>query len=267
MKTNNHNFFTDMKNYLPLLFNLVSKDFKLKYRRSFLGVLWSILNPLFTMLVISQVFGVLLKVQVKNFSTYYIVGWSLWNFFADSTTLSMNSILSGAPLIKKVYIPKYIFPLEKCLFSLVNFLFSLIAVVLVMVIQGVFEGFTSFTFLLAPIPILYCLVFSIGFSLVLSALTVYFRDVMHLYSVILTAWLYITPIIYPAEILQGHALIETVVKCNPMYYMVDYFRQVVMYGTVPSLTHNLICIAIATCSLLLGCLVFSKAQKKFILHI
>ncbi len=267
LKTNQHNFFTDAKNFMPLLFNLVSKDFKLKYRRSFLGVMWSILNPLFTMLVISTVFGALLKVQVEDFAAYYIVGWSLWNFFAESTTLSMSSILSGASLIKKVYIPKYIFPLEKCLFSLVNFLFSLIAVVLVMIIQGVFEGFVSFTFLLAPLPILYCLIFSIGFSLILSALTVYFRDVMHLYSVILTAWMYITPIIYPIEILQGHRLVEAVVKCNPMYYMVDYFRQVVMYGTVPSLEHNLICIIIALCSLLLGCLIFSKAQKKFILHI
>ncbi len=267
MRTNKHNFFTDMKMYYPLLLNLVSKDFKLKYRRSVLGVLWSILNPLFTMLVISAVFGMLLKHQVENFACYYIVGWSMWNFFSESTSLSMSSILSGAPLIKKVYIPKYIFPLEKCLFALVNFLFSLIAVVLVMVIKGVFAGFTNFTILLAPLPILYCLIFNIGFSLILSALTVYFKDVMHLYSVVLTAWMYVTPIIYPMSMLDGHSLVATVVKCNPMYYMVDYFRQVVMYGTVPSLSYNLICIGIALCSLGLGCLIFSKAQKKFILHI
>ena len=264
---NKHNFFSDMKKFTPLLYNLVSKDFKLKYRRSFLGVLWSILNPLFTMLVISTVFGALLKVQVEDFATYYLVGWSMWNFFSEATSLSMASVLGGAALIKKVYIPKYIFPLEKCLFALVNFVFSLIAVVLVMCIQGVFKGFTSFTFLLAPLPIFYCLLFSIGFSLILSALTVYFRDVMHLYSVVLTAWMYITPIIYPKSILEGHKLVETVVNCNPMYYMVDYFREIMMYGRVPSLTTNLICLGIGVCSLALGCLVFSKAQKKFILHI
>ncbi len=264
---NKHNFFTDMKKFSPLLYNLVSKDFKLKYRRSFLGVLWSILNPLFTMLVISTVFGALLKVQVPNFATYYIVGWSMWNFFSEATSLSMASVLGGAALIKKVYIPKYIFPLEKCLFALVNFVLSLIAVVLVMCIQGVFDGFIHFTFLLAPLPILYCLMFSIGFSLVLSALTVYFRDVMHLYSVVLTAWMYITPIIYPISILEGHPFVETVVRCNPMFYMVDYFRQIMMYGQVPSLTHNLICVGIGICSLAIGWLIFSKAQKKFILHI
>jgi ABC-2 type transport system permease protein len=219
------------------------------------------------MLVISTVFGALLKVQVPHFATYYIVGWSMWNFFSEATSLSMASVLGGAALIKKVYIPKYIFPLEKCLFALVNFVLSLIAVVLVMCLQGVFDGFTHFTFLFAPLPILYCLMFSIGFSLVLSALTVYFRDVMHLYSVVLTAWMYITPIIYPISILEGHPFVETVVRCNPMYYMVDYFRQIMMYGQVPSLTHNLICLGIGVVSLALGWLIFSKAQKKFILHI
>ena len=108
---NKANFFSDMKKFMPLLKNLVSKDFKIKYRRSVLGVAWSVLNPLFTMLVITTVFGKLLKIQVDNFATYYIVGFAIWNFFSEATSSSLSSILVSAPLIKKVYIPKYIFPL------------------------------------------------------------------------------------------------------------------------------------------------------------
>ncbi len=257
-------FLADIKTFSPLLWNLTAKDFKVKYRRSVLGVLWSVLNPLFTMLVITQVFGMLLKIQVPNFATYYIVGWSIWNFFSEATSLSLGSVLTGASLIKKVYIPKYIFPVEKCLFALINLVLSMVAVLVVMLIQGVYPTWTA---LLAPIPILYTFVFSVGFSLMLSALTVFFRDIQHLYSVLLTVWMYLTPIIYPMELIEGNATMETIIRCNPLYYYVEYFRDVMMYNTVPSLNDNLICIAIALGALLIGGFIFAKAQKKFILHI
>ncbi len=254
----------DMVKFFPLLTNLAGKDFKLKYRRSVLGVLWSVLNPLFSMLVITQVFGLLLKVEVPNFATYYIVGWSLWNFFSESTSMAMSSVIGGAPLIKKVYIPKYIFPLEKCLFALINFAFSLIAVLAVMLIQGVFP---SWTIVFAPLPILYCFLFSIGLSLILSALTVYFRDVMHLYGVLLTVWMYLTPIIYPVSLLENTGFIYEIVKLNPLTMFVELFRSVVMNGVVPSLETNLVCLAVSAVTLLLGGFIFAKAQKNFILHI
>ncbi len=267
-------FIYDFKTFTPLLLNLTKRDFKVKYRRSTLGVLWSMLNPLLTMIVITQVFGILLKIKMDHFATYYIVGWSIWNFFSEATSFSMTSILAGAPLIKKVYIPKYIFPLEKCLFALINLGCSLIAVIAVMLIQGVYP---TWAMLLAPVPIIYCFVFSIGFSLMLSALTVYFRDIQHLYSVLLTVWMYLTPIIYPVSYLYGDnglpTALYTIVRFNPMFYFVEYFRKVMMFGSLPeysalpTLTENLICIGIALVTLALGCLIFSKAQKKFILHI
>ncbi|MBR2861889.1 MAG: ABC transporter permease [Clostridia bacterium] len=253
-----------MKTFFPLLMNLAGKDFKLKYRRSFLGVLWSILNPLFTMLVITQVFGILLKVKVENFATYYIVGWSLWNFFSESTSMSMSSVIYGAPLIKKVYLPKYIFPLEKCLFALINLMLSLIAVLAVMLIQGVFPSWSA---LLFPIPVIYCFIFCVGFSLILSALTVFFRDIMHLYSVLLTVWMYLTPLIYPFSLVENTPFISDIVRYNPMTLFIEYFRSVVMYGTVPSLETNLLCLVISLLTFALGALIFSKAQKRFILHI
>ena len=261
---NKANFFSDMKKFMPLLKNLVSKDFKIKYRRSVLGVAWSVLNPLFTMLVITTVFGKLLKIQVDNFATYYIIGYAMWNFFSEATSNSLGSILSSAPLIKKVYIPKYIFPLEKCLFSLVNFFFTLVAVVIVMLFQGVVPSVTAVLF---PIPVFYCFVFVCGASLFLSAATVYFRDVQHLYGIFLTALMYLTPIIYPLSLLEGHGFILRIVQLNPVTHYVEYFRGLIMYNTIPGIKENLVCFGMSLGMLLIGALVFKKAQRKFILHI
>lgn len=261
---NKANFFSDMKKFMPLLKNLVAKDFKIKYRRSVLGIAWSVLNPLFTMLVITTVFGKLLRIEVENFATYYLVGFSIWNFFSEATSNSLGSILSSAPLIKKVYIPKYIFPLERCLFSLVNFFFTLIAVVIVMLFQGVVPSITA---LLFPIPVIYCFIFVCGASLFLSAATVYFRDIQHLYGVFLTMLMYLTPIIYPLSLLENHKLVLRIVELNPITHYVEYFRNVIMYNTIPGVKENLVCIGMSLVMFLIGSFVFKKAQGKFILHI
>lgn len=267
--SNNKSFFEDFKRYIPLLKNLVSKDFKIKYRRSVLGVAWSVLNPLFTMLVLTIVFKMILRIDVgTDFATYYIVGSSLWNFFSEATSTSLGSILTSGALIRKVYIPKYIFPLEKCLFSLVNFAFSLIAVLAVMLIRGVYPTWTS---LLFPIPVLYCFIFVCGMSLFLSAVTVYFRDVQHLYGVLLTMWIYLTPMLYPLSLLkdlpQNYQFIERVVMLNPMTHYVEFFRDVVMRNTIPSLKENIVCLAMSLIVFAFGAFVFKKAEGKFILHL
>lgn len=267
MNSNNNaigKFFADFKKYLPLLKNLAVKDIKIKYRRSVLGIAWSVLNPLLTMLVLTTVFKMLLRITVENFATYYILGASLWNFFAEASTLSLASITGSASLIKKVYVPKYMFTLEKCIFALINYAFGLIAVVLVMMIQGVYPNFTAF---FALYPIVCCFIFCCGLSLILGALTVYFRDIAHFYSVILTLWMYLTPILYPTELLMDKKLVYYVVCCNPMYYYVESLRDSVMYHTIPSLQNSLLCAGFAVVFLALGVLIFKKCEGKFILHI
>ena len=261
---NKTDFFSDIKKFFPLLKNLVSKDFKIKYRRSILGIAWSVLNPLFTMLVITSVFGKLLKIQIDNFATYYIVGFAIWNFYSEATLSSVNSILSSASLIKKVYIPKYLFPIEKCMFSLVNFFFTLIAVLVVMLCQGVIPGVNALFFV---IPVFYCFIYVCGISLFLSAATVFFRDIQHLYSVLLTVIMYLTPIIYPLEIIENEKTILSIVQLNPMTHYVEYFRSLVMYNRFPIWQENIWCFGAAIISLWLGASVFKKAQSKFILHI
>jgi ABC-2 type transport system permease protein len=250
------------KKYSYLMTNLVKKDFTTKYRRSVLGVLWSVLNPLMMMAVISAVFSNVFRIQIENFAVYYLTGSLVFNFMAEATSGALTSVLSSGGLIKKVYIPKYIFPLEKCLFALVNTAFSLVAVLILMPILGVPLRITALLFWL---PLAYVLVFSAGFGMILAAATVFFRDIGHLYGVWVTAWMYLTPILYPVEMLPDS--VRWVVGVNPMYYYVDYFRQVMMYGTLPDPRLNLLCAAMAVAFLALGLLVFKKTQDRFILFI
>ena len=256
-------YYVGFRKYLPLLQNLTMRDLKVKYRRSVLGIAWSILNPLLTMLVLTQVFGRLMKIQVENFPVYYILGATIFNFFSEATQNSLSSVLSAGALIKKVYIPKYIFPLEKCMFAFVNQLFSMIAVLIVMIFQRTAFHWTMILFF---IPMIYVFVFAVGMSLILSSLTVYFRDIMHLYGVLITIWMYLTPLIYPIELIEGSWIMH-IVRCNPLYYYMQYFRDVMMYGIVPGWEWNLICLAFSVGVLAIGVLIFKRLQDRFILHI
>lgn len=241
---------------------LVSKDFKLKYRRSVLGVLWSVLNPLLMMCVLTAVFSAFFKFEIEHYPFYLILGNTLFALMADSTNTSMTSIIDSAPLIKKIRIDKIIFPIEKSLFQLVNFAISLIAVGIVMVFLQIQP---TFNLLLAPLLLLFVLMFSMGLGLLLSALAVFFRDIIHIWSVVITAWTYATPLFYPASILPEWMM--TLEAYNPMYHYVQYFRDIALWGNTPGITENLICFGMAAITLLVGIVVFRTLQKKFILYV
>lgn len=253
----------ELKRRSFLLYYLTARDFKVKYRRSVLGILWSVLNPLLMMFVVSAVFSYVFRQDIKSFPVYLILGQVVFNFLSESTNLAMNSVLGAAPLIKKVYIPKYIFPFEKVLFSFVNFLISFIAVAIVLIIYQVPLSFTAF---LLPLLMLYLFLFCLGIGLLLSSVAVLFRDIVHLYGVIITAWTYLTPIFYPVTALEG-TFMRQVMEFNPMFHYVDYMRQIILYHSVPSLTENLICIGFAVLFLAIGVFAFKKNQDKFILYI
>ncbi len=254
-------YFKNFFKYRYLVGDLIVRDLKVKYRRSVLGFVWSILNPLLMMLVITAVFQSFFKSNIDNFPVYYLTGYLLFTFITESTTLAMTSIINSAGLIKKVYIPKYIFPVEKCLFSFINMLLSFIAVVIVMLILKVPFHATFFLFI---IPMLYALVFAIGLGLFLASATVFFRDIMHLYSVVTVAWMYLTPIFYPMEILPDFMF--NVLSFNPLYHYVLYFRALVLQGHIPDLRTNLICAGFSVIMLFLGAVFFKKNQDKFILY-
>ncbi len=248
--------------YRPLIHELVIRDLKVKYRRSFLGYLWSLLNPLLMMMVMNFVFSNVFRFDIPNFLLYLICGQTLFTFFSESTNMAMRSILENSSLIRKIYIPKLIFPISRVFSSFVTMSFSLMAILLVMIFTGV--SF-SFTMLLIIGPIFFLFLFCCGMGMILSALSVYFRDVVHLYSVITLAWMYATPIIYPIEIVG--ATMQAVIKLNPMYHYINVFRNLVMYNNIPGPNAWFGCIASSIVVFTLGLLVFNKLQKNFILYI
>ena len=248
--------------YRNLLENLVSRDIKVRYQKSVLGMLWTVLNPLLMMVVITIVFSTLFRQNIENFPIYYLTGSLIFSFNSETTNNALYSVLFNASLMKKVYIPKYLFPLSKTVSGLVNLGFSLIAMFLVMLILNVEF---KVTLLLLPIPVFYTFLFSTGLGLFLAAVTVFFRDIAHFYGVFVMAWTYLTPIFYPVDILPGAVM--KLMQLNPMYHYVDYVRQLVLYGTFPSMRENLICFLYGVIMLLIGTAVFFKKQDKFILYI
>lgn len=248
--------------YKPLLKELVSRDLKVKYRRSFLGYVWSLLNPLLMMTVMTVVFSYMFRFDIPNYPLYLITGQTLWTFFNESTNMSMYSVLQNGSLIKKVYIPKFIFPISRVLSSFVTMSFSLVAIVIVMLFT---KAPFYWTILLFPIPLLFLLLFSMGIGMVLSALSVYFRDITHLYGVLTLAWMYLTPIFYPVNALPEE--IVPIVQSNPMYTYITFFRELVLYGTVPETAMWLRCAGASVIAMVLGMAVFRKMQRNFILYI
>ncbi|MGI6217084.1 MAG: ABC transporter permease [Coriobacteriales bacterium] len=253
---------TEISNSHYLLFNLVSKDFKLKYRRSALGVLWSVLNPLLTMIVLTAVFSQLFRFRIEYYPLYFILGQTLFGMMNDGTSGGMRSIITSASLIKKVKVDKIIFPVEKVLFALVNYAFSFIAVICVMIYYQIPPSPLMF---FLPLIVLYTTVFSMGLSLLLAALATFFRDILHLWSVLLTLWTYCTPLFYPVSILPDWMF--KIIQFNPMYHYVEYIRNIMIYNVNPGLMENIVCIGFAAITLIVGYLVFTKTQKKFILYI
>ena len=178
--------------YIPLLQHLVSRDIKLKYRRSFLGYVWSILNPLMIMIVLTIVFSNMFQRNIVNYPVYLFSGRMLFSFMTESTNSAMRAITDNGPLLKKTYLPKYIFPLANVSSSAMNFLFSLGAFFLVLIATGTR---ISLHILFFPLIIIQIYIFCLGMGFFLAQANVFFRDTSHLYSVFTTAWMYLTPLV------------------------------------------------------------------------
>lgn len=250
-----------------ILQQLVGKDFKLKYRRSVLGVVWSVLNPLLMMIVMSFVFSYFLRyAEIQHYPLYLILGNITWTVFADSTNFGVTSIIDAAGLLKKVKINKTVFPVEKVLFALVNFAFSLIAVLIVMIWEGVAP--TPYLFLL-PVVLICLAVFCVGMAMLLSTIAVFFRDMIHLWSVILMAWMYATPIFWPQSMIEDvpYAIVRKLMYANPMYNYVNFMRNIFIDATMPGWKTFALCIFWAVATFAVGYGVFHHNEHKFILHI
>lgn len=254
--------FAIMKKYAPLFKELIKRDLKIKYRRSFLGYVWSLMNPLLMMWILTIVFSYVFRFDIANYPLYLITGQIVFNFFSESTTAAMSSIISNAGLLKKVYLPKMVFPLASVASSFINMIFSLSAIFIVMLAT---KAKLTVVLALLPVAMLVLFIFSLGISLMISALAVFFRDLFHLYGVLLTAMSFATPIFYPANIIPAD--LQYILQYNPLFYMVSLFREIIIYGIPPALDELGICLLIGLLSVVLGLAMFIKLQSKFVMYI
>lgn len=251
-----------VQKYRFLIRQLVSRDFKAKYKRSVLGMFWSFLNPLLTMLVQYMVFSTIFKSDISNYPAYLLIGLVSFNFFSEASGMALNSILGNAGLITKVYMPKYIYPLTRVMSSGVNLVISLIPMVLVCIITGVqFKraAVLSFYFLVCII------IFSLGIGLLLASAMVFFRDTQFLWGVLSMIWMYMTPIFYPETILPEN--FRFILQINPLYHFIKYERMCILDGISPEPVVYVQCLVMALAILLAGAMVFRRSQDKFVLYL
>ncbi|MDO4940322.1 MAG: ABC transporter permease [Erysipelotrichaceae bacterium] len=267
------NYIDNKKNYLIVAINAISRyqflihqlvlrDFKTKYKRSVLGVLWSFLNPLLTMLVQYFVFSNFFKTDIENYQVYLLIGVICYSFFSEATSMCLSSISSNDKLITKVYVPKYIFPLSRTISSSINLIISIVPLLLVCLLTGLAFKQSA---LLALFFFVCLMIFVLGFGMILATLMVFFRDIQFLWSVICMIWMYATPIFYPAAIIPPkYSFIQTL---NPLYQCIKNIRICLIDGISPEPRAYAYSFALALFWLLLGSFIFKKEQDKFTLYL
>lgn len=249
--------------YKDLVKELVSRDLKLKYRRSFLGYIWSVLNPLLVMIVMTLVFSAMFRHNIENYPVYLLIGRIMFEFTTNSTNMAMKSVTGNASLLKKTYVPKYIFTLAKVTSCMVDMVFSLGALFIVMIAT---RAPFHWEMLMLPLVILQIYIFCCGLGFFLAQLNVFFRDIQYIYKAFTTAWMYLTPIFYPIE--QLPLAIQFLIKAfNPLYYYVAQFRDMVLEGRIPGARIFWGGWIWAFGMLVIGVWSFQRSKDEFILYI
>lgn len=247
----------ELRQYIFVIRELTAREIKRKYARSSLGIIWSVLNPLLTMVVMSLIFSTMFRRSIENFPIYYLTGQIFFNLFSVATNSSMTALVDNKSLLVKAKLPKHTFILSRIYTSLVNFGYTCIAYVLMLL---VFRIKPSWTMLLLPIDVFFGLIFSMGIGYMLAAAYVFFADIKYLYSVLLTLWMYMSAIFYP---ISGVAeSMQAVIGCNPVYVMIAFARECVMYGKVPEPMMWMKLILWGTGSFILGMLVFHFKENQ-----
>lgn len=273
------NYFKNAYKYRYLIQEIVRKNIKLQYRNSFLGMFWTFLQPLFTMIVLvlifSRVFGSSSE-GVVCYPIYVLCGRLIYECFSQSTKRAMRSIRNSASVIKKVYVPKYVYPLSNVLANFVTFLISLSVLVVVFAFFFIFQRaqypdlVLSWKFLLIIVPIVLLFLLSLGCGMILSVLNVFFKDIEYIYEVFCMLLFYITPVFYNMKSLHlgENSLFAYALKANPLYWIVDLMRSCVLVeGFQWNWTGFFYTLGFAIVSILIGIYFFFKKQDKFILHI
>ncbi len=248
----------DLYRYRDLIWMLVVRDLKVRYRRSVIGFFWTMLQPLLTMLVLHAVFSALFRFDIKNFQVYALSGIMFWNFFSQSITVSMNSLKSHAYILQKVPVPLAIFPVTTVISGVINLLFTLVPLFGILIFTG--HPITTSLFFL-PVAILVATLFTLGAGLLLSPLAVFFSDVVELVGVVLTMLYFLTPIFYPLEIVAERSWFW-VVRYNPIRSILEIFRDPIYQGEIPPPNHFSWALGVTAVILVLGAFVFHRSSAK-----
>lgn len=258
------NVMANLKRYSFLLHQLVSRDFKVKYKRSVLGIIWSLLYPILTMIVMAVVFSNIFRISSPdvNYLAYLLSGLVMFNYFSEASNLAMSSVVGSFSLINKIYIPKYIFPLSKCLFVGINFLLTLIPLYIVLFATG--TGVNIYHLFL-PYAYICLFMFTLGMGFILSAVSVFLRDMFYIYGIVLMMWTYLTPIMYDIKLISAE--LQVWFKLNPMYHYINFAREIILYGRIPQPFTWITCLVSSVIVLIIGVVVFRKTQDKFIYYV
>jgi len=264
-----NNIFANFKQYKFLLKQLVIRDFKVKYKRSFLGVIWSLLYPLLMMSVLAIVFSNIFKYSMPgvNYLVYLLIGLTFFQFVSETTNLAMSSVTTNAPLINKLYVPKYIFPLSKVFSTAINFFLTLIPLYLIIIFTGSAETKCAITVLhlLLPFSYIFLFLFTTGISFILSTIAVFLRDIFYIYGIIVTIWMYFTPIMYDISIISEN--LQPFLKLNPLYWYITFARDIILHNQVPNTLTWIICATSSILIFAIGALLFKSKQDKFIYYV
>ena len=263
------NTLANFNKYTFLMKQLILRDFKVKYKRSVLGIVWSLLYPVLMMGVMAMVFSQMFKFNVEgvNYLVYLMTGLVIFNYFSEASNTAMTSVVTNFSLINKVYIPKYIFPIAKTLFVGINFLLTLIPLLVIILVTGSGETrcVINIWYILLPYIFVCLLLFTMGIGLFLSTISVFLRDMFYIYGIIITIWNYVTPVFYDISIIP--TVLQPIFKLNPLYIFINGARTIILYGTPPSLIQIISMLIISLLTLAIGAIVFNKNQDKFIYYV
>lgn len=257
-----HRFVANFQKYRFLLSELVKRDIQVKYRSSALGIFWSFLEPLLTMIIMTIIFSFIFKRAIPNFPVYYLIGRVMFQLFQAGTMGSLTSIIGNVNIIKSVYVPKYLYALSSVLSNFVTFCLSLIILFAVMIATHV--QFTIFM-IFAVLPVIVLLLMTIGVGLILATVTVFFRDIQHLYGVFVMLLMYASAVFYPASIIPQEW--QWILNINPVYSCILCVRTVMLDGQLYDPGTLLYATAWAIVTLIIGMTIFYKYQNKFLLYL
>lgn len=248
----------DIIRYRDLIYQLIRRDIVARYKRSILGILWTMLQPLGIMIVLTLVFSSLFG-GASDYPSYLLSGLIAWTFFAQTTTESIHQSVWGGALMRRINVPYTVFPVSSVGTGVVNLILSLVPLFLILLIT---QKPITWAVLFLPIPLVLLTAFALGVGLMLSSLAVRFPDISQMYQIIVQAWMYLTPIMYPETIIP-ESYRHWVLRLNPMYYLIKMFRTPIYEGTLPSLETVLIGAGISLLTLMIGWIYFSHQADKF----